>query len=107
MAVAGSIAIVFLHGWRHHAHELAFSAYGAMGAKEHGHRATIFGPQAKRFEERVTSYVEDQLEAAFTRGEAPKVPYKLAAGGLGIAFLSLLMLVVLVAATVLIVKLVI
>ena len=60
---------------------------------------------AKRFEERVTSYVEGQLEAAFTRGEAPKVPYKLAAGGLGIAFLSLLLLVLLVGAIVLIVKL--
>ena len=29
---------------------------------------------AKRFEDRVTSYVEQQLEAAFERGEPPKVP---------------------------------
>jgi hypothetical protein len=39
---------------------------------------------AKRFEDRVTNYVEQQLEAAFDRGERPKVPVGLAAGGLGV-----------------------
>ena len=39
---------------------------------------------AKRFEDRVTNYVEQQLEAAFERGGPPQVPVKLAAGGLGI-----------------------
>jgi class 3 adenylate cyclase len=60
---------------------------------------------AQRFEDRVHSYVEQQLEAAFTHGEAPKVPYKLAAGGLGIAFLSLLVLLACVVVVVLIAKL--
>ena len=40
---------------------------------------------AKRFEDRVTSYVEQQLEAAFERGERPKVPMKLAAMVIGLA----------------------
>jgi class 3 adenylate cyclase len=61
---------------------------------------------ASRFEQRIQSYVEQQLEAAFTHGEAPKMPYKLAAGGLGIAFLSLLVLLAFVVAIVLAVKLI-
>jgi class 3 adenylate cyclase len=60
---------------------------------------------AKRFEDRVTSYVEQQLESAFTRGEVPGATYKLAAGGLGIALLSLLVLLVFIAAMVLVLKL--
>ena len=48
---------------------------------------------AQRFEERVTSYVEQQLEAAFTKGKPPQVPVRLAAGGLGIAGLALLMMI--------------
>ena len=35
---------------------------------------------AKRFEDRVTSYVEQQLEAAFERGEPPKVPMQARCG---------------------------
>jgi hypothetical protein len=61
---------------------------------------------ASRFEQRIRSYVEQQLEAAFTHGEEPKMPYKLAAGGLGIAFVSLLVLLVFVVVIVLAVKLV-
>jgi len=60
---------------------------------------------AKRFEDRVTNYVEQQLEAAFTRGEVPTTPYKHAAGGPGIALLSLLVLLACVVAVVLMVKL--
>ena len=48
---------------------------------------------AQRFEERVTSYVEQQLEAAFTKGKPPEVPVRLAARGLGIAGLALLMMI--------------
>jgi class 3 adenylate cyclase len=48
---------------------------------------------AKRFEERVTSYVEQQLESAFTPGKTREVPvFRLAAGGLGVAALGILLL---------------
>ena len=62
---------------------------------------------AKRFEERVTAYVEQQLESAFqgnAEGEPPNVPVGLAAKGLGIAALSLLMLVGVVVIAALLVK---
>jgi class 3 adenylate cyclase len=54
---------------------------------------------AARFEDRITSYVESQLDAAFSEGGAPpKVPAKLALGGAAIGFGVLLMgLIVLVA----------
>jgi hypothetical protein len=54
---------------------------------------------AARFEERITSYVEQQLESAFAGGDGPpKVPAKLALGGAAIGFGVMLMgLVVLVA----------
>jgi class 3 adenylate cyclase len=64
---------------------------------------------AKRFEERVTAYVEQQLESAFegtARGKPPDVPVGLAAKGLGIAALSLLMLVGVVVIAALLVKVV-
>jgi class 3 adenylate cyclase len=57
------------------------------------------GPQRdfdKRIEERVTSYVERQLEQAFTEGTTPQVPMKLAAGGLAILVLLVVTLVVIV-----------
>src|SRR5262245_4921360 len=63
---------------------------------------------AKRFEERVTSYVEQQLEAAFSSGEKPDmsaVPvFRLAAGGLGVAALALALLIVLVVVVILLIK---
>jgi class 3 adenylate cyclase len=61
---------------------------------------------AKRFEERVTSYVEQQIEAAFASGTPPqKVPvFRLAAGGLGVALLGLLVLAALVVVVVLLVR---
>jgi class 3 adenylate cyclase len=64
---------------------------------------------AKRFEDRVTAYVEQQLESAFQgkkSGEPPDVPVGLAAKGLGIAALSLLMLVGVAIIAVLLVKVV-
>ena len=62
---------------------------------------------AKRFEESVTSYVEQQLQAAFSSGKPPQAPVRLAAGGLGIAALALLMLVAVVVVAILLVKLVV
>jgi hypothetical protein len=54
---------------------------------------------AARFEDRITSYVESQLEAAFSEGGAqPKVPAKVALGGTAVGFGVMLMgLIVLVA----------
>ena len=63
---------------------------------------------AKRFEERVTTYVEQQLEAAFSKGkpeELPHVPvFRLAAGGLGIAAFGILVLVAIVVIVILLAK---
>jgi class 3 adenylate cyclase len=60
---------------------------------------------AKRFEDRVTSYVEQQLEAAFTSGKPPEAPvFRLAAGGLGIGGLALLMLLVVLVVAILLLK---
>jgi class 3 adenylate cyclase len=60
---------------------------------------------ASRFEDRIESYVEQQLENAFSGGHT-QIPTKLALGGLGIAFASILMLVVVVVVIVLAVKLI-
>ena len=61
---------------------------------------------AKRFEERVTSYVEQQLEAAFTSGKPPeKLPiFRLAAGGLSVAAFGLLLLIAIVVVAILLAK---
>jgi class 3 adenylate cyclase len=62
---------------------------------------------AAKFEARISAYVEQQLEAAFagkTAGEPPKVPTKLALGGVAIGLGSLLMIFVFLAAIVLLVK---
>jgi hypothetical protein len=62
---------------------------------------------ASRFEERITAYVEQQLESAFDPASgAPKVPAKLAVGGAAIGFGVLLMMVVVIVAIVLLVKVV-
>jgi class 3 adenylate cyclase len=60
---------------------------------------------AARFEDRVTSYVESQLEAAFAEGGAPpKLPAKLALGGAALGFGVILMGVIVVVAIVFLVK---
>jgi class 3 adenylate cyclase len=63
---------------------------------------------AERFEERIHSYVEQQLERALLGGKdaVPTFPTKLALGGLGVAFGSLVMLAVAIVVIVLLVKLV-
>jgi class 3 adenylate cyclase len=60
---------------------------------------------AKRFEERVTSYVEQQLEAAFERGQPPSMPVGSAAKGLGILGLMIAGLLAFVVVVILLVKL--
>jgi class 3 adenylate cyclase len=77
-------------------------------AKEHpaaAPRKTRTDEMAARFEERIESYVERQLENAFS-GREPQIPTKLALSGLGIAFASILMLVVVVVVIVLALKLI-
>ena len=59
----------------------------------------------KRFEDRVTSYVEQQLERAFVGGEAPKMAMQAAAGGLGILALMVVGGVAVVVVVVLLLKL--
>ena len=68
----------------------------------------------KRLERRIESYVESQLERAFTGGakgrgendlaEAPEKLIRLAAGGLFIAFLGLALLAVMIVGIVLLVR---
>jgi hypothetical protein len=62
---------------------------------------------AARFEDRITSYVESQLEAAFDFGKGgtpPKVPAKLALGGAAIGFGVILMGVVVLVAIAFLIK---
>jgi class 3 adenylate cyclase len=62
---------------------------------------------ASRFEERITAYVERQLESAFDpESGTPKVPTKLAVGGAAAGLGVLLIFVVVVVAIVLLVKVV-
>jgi class 3 adenylate cyclase len=64
---------------------------------------------AQRFEDRIQSYVEQQLDAAFSgvkgKPELDSVPiFRLAAGGLGVAALGLLLLVAIIVVVVLLAK---
>jgi class 3 adenylate cyclase len=59
---------------------------------------------ASRFEDRITAYVEEQLESAFSGGGPPKVPAKLAFGGAAVGFGVLLILLVVLAAVALLIK---
>jgi hypothetical protein len=68
-------------------------------------RRTRQEQMATRFEERIHSYVEQQLERAFEGGE-PRIPAKLAVGGVAIGFGVLLMFVVVLVAIALLVKVV-
>ncbi len=61
---------------------------------------------AERFEDRISKYVEDQLERAFS-GDVPEAsPMRVAAGGLAVAGVGLVILAALVVGIVLLVKLV-
>src|SRR6476646_4865713 len=60
---------------------------------------------ASRFEERITAYVEQQLDSAFAEGGGPpKVPAKLALGGAAIGFGVLLIIAVVLVAIALLLK---
>jgi class 3 adenylate cyclase len=61
---------------------------------------------ASRFEERITAYVEKQLESAFDEQGTPQVPKKLAFGGAAIGLGVLLVIAVVIVAIVLLVKVV-
>jgi class 3 adenylate cyclase len=74
-------------------------------AKEKAPRKSRTDEMATRFEERIESYVEQQLENAFSGGQ-PQIPTKLALSGLGIAFASILMMAAVVVVIVLLVKLI-
>jgi class 3 adenylate cyclase len=71
--------------------------------KEGGPRKSRTDEMAARFEERIESYVERQLENALS-GAQPQIPTKLALGGLGIAFASILMMVAVVVVIVVLMK---
>jgi class 3 adenylate cyclase len=81
------------------------TGYKAKTKEEAVPRKTRTDEMASRFEERIESYVEQQLENAFSGGQ-PQIPTKLALGGLGIAFVSLLMMAAFVVVLVLLVRLV-
>jgi class 3 adenylate cyclase len=59
---------------------------------------------AAKFEERITPYVESQLESAFDKGGKPRVPTKLALGGAAVGLGVLLMVLVVVVAIVFLIK---
>jgi len=74
-------------------------------AKDRAPRKSRTDEMASRFEERIESYVEQQLENAFSGGQ-PQIPTKLALGGLAIAFASILMMIAVVVVIVLALKLI-
>jgi class 3 adenylate cyclase len=88
-----------------HIYEVAVDgrATGYKPASKKAPRKTRTDEMASRFEERIESYVEQQLENAFSGGQ-PQIPTKLALGGLGIAFASILMMVAVVVVIVLLIK---
>jgi class 3 adenylate cyclase len=59
---------------------------------------------ASRFEQRITAYVEHELESALNEGREPKVPTKLALGGAAVGFGLLLMFAIVLVAIALLVK---
>jgi class 3 adenylate cyclase len=59
---------------------------------------------AARFEDRITAYVERQLESAFDTEGTPKVPTKLALGGTAVGLGVLLMVVVVLVAIAFLIK---
>jgi class 3 adenylate cyclase len=89
-----------------HIYELTIDGRTASSRplKTHEPRKSRQEDMASRFEDRITAYVESQLEAAFDEKGTPKVPTKLAFGGAAIGLGVLLMFVVVVVAIVLLVK---
>jgi class 3 adenylate cyclase len=59
---------------------------------------------AARFEDRITAYVERQLESAFDKHGTPQVPKKLAIGGAAVGFGVMLIGVVVIVAIVFLIK---
>jgi class 3 adenylate cyclase len=90
-----------------HIFELTIDGRAASSRPLKTHEASTKTRQedmASRFEERITAYVERQLESAFGEEGDPKVPTKLALGGTALGLGVLLMFVVVVVAIVLLVK---
>lgn len=96
-----------------HEHIYEVSVDGAARgyhAEERARRPSRGDELSERFEQRIEDYVHRQLERALAGGEQgeepkpPDIPVRLALGGLGIAFASLLMLAVTVVVIVVLVK---
>jgi hypothetical protein len=90
-----------------HIYELTVDGSAASARPLKTHQPTAKSRQedmAKRFEDRITAYVESQLEASFSEGGKPKVPTKLAFGGAAIGLGVLLMVVVVIVAIVFLIK---
>jgi class 3 adenylate cyclase len=90
-----------------HIYEVAVDgrSTGYKAKDEAGPRKTRTDEMAARFEERIESYVEQQIENAFSGGR-PQIPTKLALSGLGIAFVSVLVMVAIVVVIALAIKVV-
>ena len=90
-----------------HIYELTVDgrAASAKPLKTHDAKKSRQEAMAARFEDRITSYVESQLDAAFSEGgKPPKLPAKLALGGAALGFGVILMGLVVVVAMVFLVK---
>jgi|SRR5579884_79569 len=90
-----------------HEHLYEISVDGAPAGAKPLKTAPPPRPAEERLEARINAFVEQQLERAFSGVEArpdDKAPMKLAAGGLGIALLSLLAVAIAVVVIVLVVR---
>ena len=73
----------------------------AIYTRDGGHKLTL---KAARFEDRITAYVERQLESAFDEHGTPQVPKKLAIGGAAVGFGVMLIGVAVLVAIALLIK---
>ena len=90
-----------------HIYELTVDASDASAKplKTHDPKKSRQEDMAARFENRITAYVESQLDAAFSEGGAPpKVPAKLALGGAAIGLGVLLMVLIVIVAIAFLIK---